>query len=303
MKIVLTYLIVLVTSLLAICQTPEHYIDSRDNTHLIGPFAISELEQDTNYQEWFSKFYDEFVLENSVDDWKDKLNDIEVDIFMGTWCGDSKKWVPQFIKLWDELELDTDQLNLIGLYGSVDGKYKQGPNHEEKDMGVHRVPTFIFKREGKEIARMVESPRNDLLTDIAQIALGVPSEPNYQGAAYLNELFATKTLEEIRDTEDSHFRSLYRKVKGQSELNTLGYVYADAGKLEEAEIIFKLNMRMFPYEPNVYDSYAETLALLGNKEEAMLNYNKVLLLDRNHTNASEQYRKLKKELADTDSDD
>ena len=175
-------------------------------------------------------------------EWDQELGDIEVDIFMGTWCGDSKKWVPQFIKLWNVLNLDANQLNLIGLYGSVEGKYKQGPNREGKDRGIHRVPTFIFNKNGEEIARMVESPSNDIVTDLAQIALGVPSPPNYAGASYINELFNSKSLEEIRDSEDIHIRKLYRKIKGQGELNTLGYVYAESDRLEQAEIIFKLNM-------------------------------------------------------------
>ncbi len=85
-------------------------------------------------------------------------------------------------------------------------------------------------------------------------------------------------------------------------MNTLGYGYAESDRLEQAQIIFKLNMRTFPYEPKIYDSYAVILALLGEKEEAMINYNKVLLLDRNITNVSEQYKKLKEELFETRSD-
>ncbi len=84
------------------------------------------------------------------------------------------------------------------MYGSVEGKYKQDPNRGAKDRGIHRVSTFIFKKNGKEIARMVESPSNDMVTDLAQIALGVSSQPNYVGATYINELFNSKSLEEIQ---------------------------------------------------------------------------------------------------------
>jgi len=48
--------------------------------------------------------------------------------------------------------------------------------------------TLFFKRDGKEIARIVETPQNDLLTDIGQIALGLPSKPNYRAANYLMNL-------------------------------------------------------------------------------------------------------------------
>jgi hypothetical protein len=78
--------------------------------------------------------------------------------------------------------LDENQLKFTALY---DGEelYKQGPNAEEKGKRIHRGPTFIFKKEGQEYARMVEYPRNDLEKDLAQIAVGYPSEPNYRAAS------------------------------------------------------------------------------------------------------------------------
>ena len=62
---------------------------------------------------------------------KSKLKNTTVDIYLGTWCGDSKKWVPQFIKLWDELGLKRSQLRLIGLYND-ETRYKTAPNGEEQ---------------------------------------------------------------------------------------------------------------------------------------------------------------------------
>tara|TARA_B110000305_G_scaffold166436_1_gene184047 strand:- start:71 stop:229 length:159 start_codon:yes stop_codon:yes gene_type:complete len=50
-----------------------------------------------------------------------------------------------------QLDLYRDKLNYTALY-DIDEHYKQGPNGEEKGMQIHRVPTFIFKRNGKEIA-------------------------------------------------------------------------------------------------------------------------------------------------------
>jgi len=69
----------------------------------------------------------------------------------------------------EDLSQDT-ALEIIALYNGE--KTKQGPNGEEKGMGIHRVPTFIFEQGGKEIARIVEDPATDFETDIAQIALG-----------------------------------------------------------------------------------------------------------------------------------
>ena len=105
--------------------------------------------------------------------WSKELNDIEVDIYMGTWCWDSKIWVPRFVKTWDLLGLERGKLNFIALYDITD-RYKKGPNGEEKGKKIYRIPTFIFKRGGKEIGRIVESPKNNLLTSFEKIALGLP---------------------------------------------------------------------------------------------------------------------------------
>ena len=48
---------------------------------------------------------------------------------MGTWCGDSKEWVPSFLKIWDQLGLDRKELTFTALY-DIDERYKQGPNKE-----------------------------------------------------------------------------------------------------------------------------------------------------------------------------
>lgn len=219
------------------------------------------------------------------------LKDVEVEIYLGTWCGDSRREVPRFVKMLDELQLNRKQLKFIALYDFTDGKYKQGPKGEEKGKNIHRIPTFIFSRNGKEIGRIVESPINDLETDLAQIALGFPSSPNYRGASYLINLLKTVPAKEILN-DWQHLSAVYRLAKHPSELNTLGYVFLSSDRNEEALAVFYYNTRYFRCDPNVYDSYAEALAKLERTEEAIENYKKVLLLDRSNKNASEQLQKL-----------
>ena len=163
---------------------------------------------------------------------------------MGTWCGDSKKWVPRFLKLWDAYELDRSKLRFTALYDTGE-KYKQGPNGEELGKKIHRVPTFIFKRDGAEFARIVESPRNDLKTDLQQIALGVSSEPNYRGATYLIDVLEKMTPEEIYKDVNHYFSACYDLVCNSRELNTLGFVFLRAGEIEKAFFTFNFNRHYF----------------------------------------------------------
>ncbi len=247
---------------------------------------MENLQTDTTYQKWYNSSYEEYTPNLSNTDWAKELSELEVEIYLGTWCGDSKNWVPKFVKLWEELGLDHEQLHFTALYGRVDGelKYKQGPNREEKGLGIHRVPTFIFKKDGEEIARMVEYPVNSLETDLAQIALGYPSSPNYRAATYMLDLFASQSMEEIKANEVEHLYEAYELINGnRSELNTLGFVLLESDRIEEALMVFNFNTRYFPNDPRAYESFADALVANDQIEEAIRNYDKVLLLDRSNT--------------------
>lgn len=266
------------------------YINDRDQTHLCGPLEIKDL-QTPDFQ-WFQENYESFVLDELKAKWKKSLKATQVDIYLGTWCGDSKKWVPKFVKLWDELGLERERLNLIALYDGSE-KYKQGPNGEEQGADIHRVPTFVFKKNEKEYARIVESPNTDMVTDMAQIALGYPPAPNYKAATYIMNMLSENTKEEVYENFKRHVNSAYRLVGKSSELNTLGYVYLRSGRLDEALVAFHFNTFYFKKDPNVYDSYAEALALAGEVEEAISFYEKVLELDTDNENALKQIEELK----------
>ncbi|MFT6868082.1 MAG: hypothetical protein ACJA08_002932, partial [Cyclobacteriaceae bacterium] len=131
-------------------QIAQTYENARSEIHLCGPITLADL-QDSAYVSWYNQSYQGFELSDKPHKWSKNLKGTEVEIYMGTWCGDSRNWVPAFVRLWDELGLDKSQLKLIALYDGEE-KYKQGPNGEEKGKNVHRVPTFIFKKEGEEYA-------------------------------------------------------------------------------------------------------------------------------------------------------
>lgn len=289
-------LLLLIKSNFSIAQENQYYKDQDNNIQLIGHFKLSVLENDSTYSNWFVKGYQDFNVTLNKPSWIKQLSNVEVEIFLGTWCGDSKNWVPKFVKMWDELGLDRNKIQFTGLYDMISGqsKYKQGPNGEEKNKNIHRVPTFIFKKNGQEISRIVEYPVNDLETDLAQIALGVPSKENYKGASYMINLFSQFKVAEIKANEWEHLYNVYRLVKGNpSELNTYGYVLLESGRIDEALLVFYFNSRYFPHDPNVYDSYGEALAKSGQIEKAIEMYEKVLLLDRSNVNAATQLSKLR----------
>jgi len=73
----------------------------------------------------------------------------------------------------------------------------------------------------------------------------------------------------------------------ENAINALGYEYMGKEEFESAIAIFTINVMEFPSSSNVYDSYGEALMKKGEKNEAILNYQKSLELNPGNTNAIE----------------
>lgn len=255
----------------------------KEKTHLWGPVDRSDLTA-LPFGEWFQSFYDTVETKDIDRSIAANLQDVKVKIFLGTWCGDSKKWVPQFVRIWDELKLKDDQLEYICVHNEGD-QYKKGRYGEQKDLNIHRVPTFIFYENDEEIGRIVERPLNSLLMDITQIASGLPSEPRYRAVSYIDEQFKTMPLDSLEANQIPIARKISRMTSGSSELNTYGYVLLAADKKEEALLVFKINSLLNRFNPNVHDSLAEAYRKLDDTENALNSYYRVLELDPKNEHA------------------
>ncbi|WP_348717056.1 S41 family peptidase [Tenacibaculum sp. 190130A14a] len=89
--------------------------------------------------------------------------------------------------------------------------------------------------------------------------------------------------EQISENDELEVYKLFQLLLNRKHLedfviNDLGYSYLDRKKIATADIIFKLNLKLFPKSPNSHDSYASVLALQGNKKEALKHYQKAVLL-------------------------
>lgn len=82
---------------------------------------------------------------------------------------------------------------------------------------------------------------------------------------------------------------------GENTLNSLGYQLMGEGKTSEAIAIFRLNVEMFPDQPNPYDSLAEAYMTAGNKRLAIIFYSKSLELNPDNNNAVKMLEELEKE--------
>lgn len=266
--------------------------DEKGNDILLGEINKFGLTQHS-FNTWFSKNYDAYLVHQSlVKQLKDSLNTYHIKVFLGTWCGDSKREVPKFYKILDAAKFSENQLQVIAVNKTEDA-YKQSPNHEEKGLNIHRVPTFIFYKSGKEVNRIVEFPKETLERDIHKIVIENKYTPNYAVANYMNTLFKTTSLDSLKSAKLELVSKFREFVKGSRELNTFGYMLLRSNQLEKALFVFNLNTKLFPSSPNVYDSLAEVYLKQENYSDAIKNYYKVLSLKPDDSSALEMVEHIK----------
>ncbi len=84
-------------------------------------------------------------------------------------------------------------------------------------------------------------------------------------------------LEEMGKTEEAAKMKEDAFVNAsENNINTLGYQYLFAGRIDDAMLIFKKNVQLFPDSWNVYDSLAECYAAAKDNEHAIEFYTKAL---------------------------
>ncbi len=140
---------------------------SDPQTWLLGYFQADDLLQ-YPHSEWFNKEFDSYKIDDKslIELMNLDFEDIEVIVVLGTWCPDSRREVPRFMKLSQLIGLDQGKVSFIGT-----DSYKMAPIENFDNMDIERVPTFIFYYKKNEIGRIIEYPEASLEKDMLNILL------------------------------------------------------------------------------------------------------------------------------------
>ena len=110
-------------------------------------------------------------------------------------------------------------------------------------------------------------------------------------------------LEEITYKTLENYYSNWTSIFGfpmkprEDVINEYGYKFLyGTRQIDKALDLFKMNMQNYPQSANTYDSYAEALLTKGDKQNALVYYEKALKLDPKNKRIYEQVATLKKEL-------
>ncbi len=251
--------------------------DKYGNKMLLGRCTKKSLQQEP-YARWFIKNYSDYKIDTQAcEQLKRKLAGKNFEIFMGTWCGDSKREVPRMFKILDYCGIKSSQIKLI-MVNNKDSMYKQSPQHEERGMNIHRVPDFIVFDNKKEKGRIIESPVISLEKDLLAISNDEHYEPNYKAVAALIDFLEKPAVPSSENEIESLANMIKPFSKSMGELNTFGYVKMASGEMDKAQIAFRINTILYPENANVFDSMGDFYARNNKSIDAKENYQKALQL-------------------------
>src|SRR5687767_10853509 len=108
----ITGMLCLLLSLKSIAQSTS----SATSRILYGTVTLDSFVSDP-YKTWFNPAFDSYKPDPiTVTELKKQNKDnITIEIFFGSWCGDSKREVPRFMKLMKEIGFPSNRISLIGL--------------------------------------------------------------------------------------------------------------------------------------------------------------------------------------------
>ena len=178
---IMTILFLMVSELSTAQGDSLYFQRSRDasgNEQLLGACSRTALQQKP-FTTWFQSNYESYVVDSATCRFVEPLlKDKTITIFLGTWCGDSRREVPRVLKMLDCCNFPAGQLQLI-MVSNQDSMYKQSPHHEESGRNIVRVPTVIIEEGGKEKGRIVEYPVVSMEKDMLLILRNEKYIPNY----------------------------------------------------------------------------------------------------------------------------
>jgi tetratricopeptide (TPR) repeat protein len=308
-QLTISLFILSVLSFTAVCQqqtlatasvTPAfapaniEYKDASGNINLLGKSSRERLAQ-TPFDAWFNKNYAEYTIDTAAaNQIKALVKDKQFLIFMGTWCGDSRREVPRMYKLLDYCGVKPSQIQLVNV-NNHDTAYKQSPTHEERGLYISRVPDLLVYDSKQEKGRIVESPVSTLEKDLLAILSNKAYSPQYPATAYLAHLFQSTEWMSTPANHQQAAEQLRSMASHWGELASFGRVLIMGGETDKAIDALRINTLLFPAEPDAFNYLANAYVKKGNRSAAKECCQTVLRLQPGNQQATAMLDQLNKQ--------
>jgi len=124
----------------------------KEKQYLVGYYSYEAYQKECKWDTFVDHEY------TPRGKWADSLatvqldEDLDVQLWLGSYCPDSKKWVPRFYGMKDDLPI-----------GNVDIISVDTTKKDEKGLyeaaRIEKIPTFIFLKGDQEVGRITERPK------------------------------------------------------------------------------------------------------------------------------------------------
>ncbi len=101
---------------------------------------------------------------DAIEDIKTKIEDVEIKVFCGDWCPDCRVQLPRFLSVILALKEEGIDIEIIEV-----NRAKVDSFGKAEEFNVRAIPSFIFLRDGEEIGRIIERPKENMEEDIIKI--------------------------------------------------------------------------------------------------------------------------------------
>jgi thiol-disulfide isomerase/thioredoxin len=250
------------------------------DVNMIGPVDREGFTR-APYSSWFLSEHEDYqpnqsVIEKIKTNNDSNFNELDITVFMGTWCSDSKKQVPRLYKILDQLKFDENKLSVHAV-GIVPHEFRK--THDgvaEKGLNIYRVPTIIVKRNNQELGRVVEYPVDSLEQDLLNIVKGdAYTQTHYVFEGEVNNYLEKNGLEGFEKNIDAMANKFKGKGVKEDELDHyIAYNLLYSKRYREAALITKMMLKIFPEAGHLHMTLARTYEFLNNDYLALASYRK-----------------------------
>ncbi|MBI4468443.1 MAG: thioredoxin family protein [Acidobacteria bacterium] len=146
----------------------------------VGPVSVEEVFQ--HNEEYKSRAESYPPIASGIEFLKNYPRKIRIEVFYGSWCGDSRNHVPPLLKVISA----AGNPNIEVAFWAVD-RTKTEPAEPIKQRRIVRVPTFIVFDGDHELGRIVEIPTSSIEEDLYRILEPTVRERKEPGATPLKQ--------------------------------------------------------------------------------------------------------------------
>lgn len=162
----LLFIAALLSCVAAHAQSSDYEIGKDEETGSVvfkGQLSFEDLKKESSFN-WMKTSAEYKPVKQEVKFLKDNLKAYNLVVFIGTWCDDSQRLIPQLYKVLQAAGYPVGKVTIYGV-----NRDKETKNIEHKLYRILKVPTIILTKNNVEAGRIVEHVTQTIERDLVEL--------------------------------------------------------------------------------------------------------------------------------------